>query len=358
MNVKKTHGIRFSLLMSCLTLSLLGFSQVYESQFTPVAYYPCDSVDGLTVKDASANGLDGTIIGKVTFADDSPSGIGQCLSFTGNGDKGQPLSDVGVVNLGDPAKLKFVGQMSISFWVKFEKYFNDYYIASIISKGHVVDVGEINIRVVRDVTYPGVEFSMYPGAGGSALTEEGAIADSTWAHVVVLSKLGYKTIYINGEFVARSTEVNPNKGAVDFDSPWAFGGRGGGDDGQNYETIDRTYYGLLDEVRFYDEAITSDEVTYLYNLGLSSTPSGLIANDVSKDLKIFPSVVENGMITVQLSQPTKGTINIFSTSGQQVMTSSINGESETLNVSQLTKGFYVANIQTANGLISSKFIIK
>jgi len=102
----------------------------------------------------------------------------------------------------------------------------------------------------------------YGGWGGECRVPQGAYSDGTWVHVACTydSATDTATIYINGE-VAENGSYNPKVGAASHcdgvNNPDEVLYIGGGQE---------SFGGIVDDVRIYDRALSTDEINQLYTL--------------------------------------------------------------------------------------------
>lgn len=107
---------------------------------------------------------------------------------------------------------------------------------------------------------------------------------------------------------------------------------------------------------------TGETGTYLLDMSITRTLStGINKIDLANSVKVFPNP-SNGNITLDLTGLSQNVtqINILNVQGQNVYTISQdnNQEINQLDLSDLSEGIYLIQIQTANGVLSKKLIIK
>ena len=105
-------------------------------------------------------------------------------------------------------------------------------------------------------------FAKYNGAQYGNIAVNWAPSTGTWYHIVHVSTANGHKIYINGS--------NYTSGAVidrSSDSPTSYNSsvRVGGD--KRYGNPQEEYDGLIDELRFFNKALSASEVSTLYNGG-------------------------------------------------------------------------------------------
>ena len=212
-----------------------------------MAHYALDEGSGTIAVDSSGNGNNGTISGGATF---TTGKIGQALSFDGVND---------YINIPNNTTLSPTGDMTLSAWVKFWQLGTDLArVQKIVYKGHNVTPWE-SYELMMDATNQIVfnragGTNSYAGAGYT-----GAVSKGVWYHIVGVSQGLTMKIYING---TDSTNWKYNDVSGSFlqsnmdlrigNNPW------------NSEHFN----GDIDDVRIYNYALSSQEVTNLYNNGL------------------------------------------------------------------------------------------
>jgi len=235
-----------------------------------------DSIVNDAAIDTSGQGNDGTIYGAVAVA----GKMGQALSFDGINDYVRVAND-NSLNFG-------TGDFSICAWINTN---NDTTRQSIIVKGVPLD-GTTNAGYL--VSYRGdtaddpIYFTINDddASGGVAIKyNTGGIANS-WIHICcVADRDGDGSIYVNGVLKASSSLASITTD-VSINADLAIGQTlsGGG------PIAGRYFNGLIDEVRIYNEALTQDEVTTLYQLGrnvkMNSNFAGKIRMTPSKSGKL------------------------------------------------------------------------
>lgn len=157
-----------------------------------------------------------------------------------------------LVDLGSPASLDILGNVTLAAWIRplsVDGYRN------IVAHGFRWDPnGELALRI-HDGDY---EFTFWDGIDyrASVPITPGDIDD--WHHVAGVHDGGAYRLYRDGELVVEHADtVIPTQ----IDAPWAVGGRSAT---QPSET--RFFAGLIDEVRIYGRALSSDEVRALFRL--------------------------------------------------------------------------------------------
>lgn len=146
------------------------------------------------------------------------------------------------------------GGLSASFWIKPSNL--DSAEARYISKARGVG-GADHDFMVSAIDYTGLRFRLRADGGTTTLaTSSGLLQVGQWSHVVVTYDESKMKIYHNGVLVASTSK----SGAVNYrsDTLMAFGN-------QPVGMGERQYSGLLDDVRFYQGALTQNEVQLMFD---------------------------------------------------------------------------------------------
>lgn len=218
------------------------------------AYLPFEN----NYNDASGNNRNGTAVGAPTFA---AGKVGANAVRVSNSDATETHN---YVTLGDSASAAF-GQTSdftVAFWMKTERVDGDPSVVgnkdwdSGDNTGWLVGTqgdGRIEWNYKRsDVGRKDLDYT----AGGNVLN------NGRWAHVVVVWKInGDAETYLDG-FKVNTQSIAPGTGDIYADgTSLNLGQDGTGTYGSDWD-------GLLDDVAFWDRALTADEVLTLYGYGL------------------------------------------------------------------------------------------
>jgi hypothetical protein len=197
-----------------------------------VGYWTFDAQDTIwtsattgTTTDLSGNGNHGTITNMSRTSSPAPGISGQALSFDGVDDGITVSHNSGL----QPSEL------TISLWIK--------PLSSGATK-RIIDKGTTGY-IIRRVPNNTIQF--IPGFYNS----NSSAPQNIWTHVVVTAGSSGHKIYINGSLDYSNTTPYSPSGTSNL----IIGG-----------ALDK-YYGLIDDVRIYNRALSADEVMELYKLG-------------------------------------------------------------------------------------------
>lgn len=222
------------------------------------AAYSFDEGSGATAKDSSGNGFNGTISGAKWVN----GKYGKALEFNGDGDHV-------LIAYNEKQNVK---KISISAWVNpagWNPELNA--IAQKWDDGGNKRQYALTFYKEKEWWYCSGTGKSWPATGGATVFPVG-----TWTHVVGTYDGAKLRTYVNG--VAAGT-LDMAEGLFASDTPMLIGGYGPKTP-VVYGT-NRHFKGIIDDVRFYDDALTDAEVKTAMAAGLGSAtavePSGKLA---------------------------------------------------------------------------------
>lgn len=181
---------------------------------------------------------------------------------------------------------------------------------------------------------------------------------NTWTHYTITMKMDPVTnyrwfrAYVNGN-LAGEYNMGFQYGFYKFIPRIILGGGTIGGNGQYSLSNVKKFTGVLDELYFYDRALSETEI--LAVMGNSSGTLSLSNFFNTKNLKasIYPNPTSD-TFTVEMENEVKS-VEIYSLQGHKVMTSN----TKNVNVSSLSKGMYLVRIEDENNAVATqKLIIK
>jgi hypothetical protein len=252
-----------------LVLGLVLASTSQGADPTPVGNWRLDKGYGGIATDSAGNN-DGTLMGGTTWVTGK---IGKALSFDGDGD----YVDIGNNPVFDPA-----GSFSVTFWA----YINNWGVAwgrCMFAKGGDQDRGGWAVRRYNDVDANQPLCFTTAGVAGEG-TEAGADDNTNmpgkatppigeWFHIACVCDLNHQVsdsnqtyIYINGVVDAnRNTVAGATVAAATGGAHVYLGTRGNGDGTGTDGWTDAFFNGMLDDVRYYNVALSAAEVQETMN---------------------------------------------------------------------------------------------
>lgn len=238
-------------------------------------YYPFSSDEGSTAMDAGTNGYDGTVSGCVWTNAGPHSG---CMFFDGSDD---------YIDVGAAPNFPSWEQYSVSVWF-LHNGGGDYspgYGHKIIDKTSWYHDWYLSV-------YPSdgcLAFGMYEGGGAGNGMGGGSAnyMDSTWHHVSVVRNGILGWFWVDGVLTGSSTCMV----SVSSSSDVCIGNSFSGDYYQR-----KSWSGMLDEVRIYDRALSSNEVASLYLQGTLVATNGVAVN-MTTNLTVNGSLTVTGRVS-------------------------------------------------------------
>jgi hypothetical protein len=217
-----------------------------------VAVWAFDEGAGNTVADSSGNGFDGVISG-ATWTDGV---FGKALKFNGDGDQ--------VLVPHDDA-LNIEGELTVEAWVFPEGWNPD--LNAIAQKWE----DGSNRRQYQMTIYTAKNWWYVSNAGNNWPRAEGVIDISLneWVHVAGTYDGEKLRSYTNGEF---DVELDQPNGIFASDIPVVIGGYGPKTPECTYAQ-NRHFNGIIDEVRFWNRALSQDEIKSGMNASVAAVQS-------------------------------------------------------------------------------------
>ena len=219
-----------------------------------VAHYEFENTVGLTTDDSTANGNDGSWLNAPTWNADSAVGS---YSLDVSGDSSNANS---VITVPDDSSLDFTSDFSVAFWYNSnisQDNFTRIIGAHDGSQGFIIyadAAGELSFLV--------------SGSTGSVVASfnSGFITDGSWHHVAATNSGSILRLYVDGVLVSISGNTT---GTVDPVAPLTIGGE---------SSTQSDFEGKLDEVRVYTRALSTSDVTELYNYSGGVTQTFVVTN--------------------------------------------------------------------------------
>jgi hypothetical protein len=280
----------------CLIL-VLGLAGTASADL--VGYWPLDG-NGL---DASGNENNGTINGTVEPAPDRFDNPEGAMSFAGGGGDN--------INVGDPEVLQLTGAMTITAWVYLDSTSpvhprrNGRILAKMGPGGGGRSWSTGIEQNVEGVPLPGTIQVSSNGGDVVGLHDDDSLPVDEWVHFAGVYTPGTSLqVYLNGDLNATLTADIPASQFSDNGQSVLIGNRPAcGDCG---------WYGSLDEVRIYDEALTQEEIQEIMDF----TPSPAELGDVNLDGEVngldvdpFVGLVTSGGFQTEADMNEDGAVN-------------------------------------------------
>ncbi|MGC3957785.1 MAG: LamG domain-containing protein [Verrucomicrobiota bacterium] len=184
------------------------------------------------------------------------------------------------IELGNPAALNFVGQITLEAWVQPSLTpAAPGSFGSIIAHGYDSEISEFALRVDNTSGTPQYVVTTYTpglGKGASAPVPAADLGTGAWVHLVATFDGQNWNLYRNGVLIASQPDTTGSI-LVNYGN-WAIGARGRWEDMDVLNSgLDRQFQGKIDEVAIYDRALSSDAVKAHYFAGAFNMPTIKIA---------------------------------------------------------------------------------
>ena len=301
-----------------------------------VAYYPFDG----DVKDYSGNNNNGTIVGAPTLVADRWGNPGKCYNFNGTFDHVWVKHD---------STIQPKTAVSVSAWVNADD-FSSWLMVVCKRNRHNSSPG--NSYILYAAGNPGQNQSWTFGAGSTSI-EKFAISPAVattqqWVHLVgTYDKNASDSnirVYVNG-ILKSATTASYDIGYSD--SSLRIGMAIPGNSLQYFK-------GKIDEVRIYNRAINSQEITALYNN--TNTSVGEVASQ--SNIQIYPNPVSD-VLYISGNDRTNSTLFISDVLGKNVLKKDISSISN-IGISALAAGVYTVSLFDGSGnmFYTNKLIIQ
>jgi hypothetical protein len=211
-----------------------------------IAWWKLDDGSGITAADSSGNNRNGTLAGDTNWVDGI---VGGALAFDGDGD---------YVDMGKNPGFDITNQITVSAWIKVSVFDKDW--QTIVAKG------DRSWRLQRNVGDNTLQFScsglVVPGTDWGTIFGKTNVNDGHWHHVAGVYDQEKIYLYIDGSLDA-SAEA-PGTIRVNEEPVYI---------GENSQMPNRFWNGMIDDVRIYNYALSTEEISEItQNVLMRSLP--------------------------------------------------------------------------------------
>jgi chitodextrinase len=254
-------------LVTLALVSVVGLDRAAAPTNGLIGYWRFDETSGTTALDSSTGGHPGTLSNGPTW---TPGKVGNAVLFDAS-DNGNDADDPRVVlGTGFDVVLPF----TISAWVRPQSYADH---RAIFSKRDSYSSANMRFQWTLDSGSGRVEV----GRSGSTRTFNYGPPLNTWTHLAVVLTSSSVDLYVNGQLEQSRTGITLGTDATANTVIGNTGESQPGGDGDPFE-------GAIDELRVYNRALTTQEVTSLFtdqpavpDTQAPSVPGGLSATAAS-----------------------------------------------------------------------------
>jgi hypothetical protein len=210
-----------------------------------IGHWKFDEGAGTTAADSSGNGYDA----------DRVNADGSWTTGKVGGAYNQPRFTLDAAE-SDVLNLAGTGTVSLSLWVTTHNTSQYGGIAGFEGTGTNGDIYSLKMDNADKINWT-VLPSHGPTASSDTLTNYAAATSDGWVHVVGVFEQGVgSTLYVNGSVAATGAAGSP---IPDKTPPGLFR------IGTYYNSSSYEFNGSIDDVQAYDQALTADDVTFLFN---------------------------------------------------------------------------------------------
>lgn len=231
-----------------MVFGLVGFGLILtaesDAKIESVGAWLLDEAEGNTVEDVSGKGINGEIQGGYKYVQGQ---FGDALEFNGQ--------DTLVLFENDDPNQAFIlhrdYDVSFIFWLQ---PLDDNHRSVFWTRGNAADSDRFNFYSGPGETL-GFDYREVDGAVIHLISQEIALPLKEWSHLAVVREGDNYKIFRNGKEVAHKTDSNPKLPEA---TSWMMSGR------PNF-----TFFGLMDEVAFFDFALSEADISNVMNNGLA-----------------------------------------------------------------------------------------
>jgi len=332
-----------SLLLSLLVLSLHSISQIPTNGL--VGFYPFNA----NANDESGNANDGIVFG-ATLTTDRFGIPNNAYSLNGT-DNYIDLSN-------NAANFNKTEVSSLSFWIKS----NTDVAQSIFSISNAtgvelttVYIGNATSSLTDEIILTAHGCSVDKYIAGFTSTQKDTLLDNNWHHIVILCDNISSKIYLDNIMVSISCTYGTNNGHFGNIATPKYAVIG-----TRYanSAFGAFYKGAIDDIRFYDRVLTSNEISSLYNEIVTTEP---IITD-NRIVTVYPNPTKSS-IEIDLNKLVRDkngyTISIQNALNQTIYNKEISSQITSIELSSIaSKGIYFIKISDKNSInISTSKVI-
>lgn len=265
-------------------------------------------------------------------------GGGKSISFDGYDGSQSATVSRGVI---EDSILPFDNDMTISFWFNIAA-FNPPQTLNLLSSRRTITGSEDG----------GIEFGVRGNAihtlsvagrsttGGLTLEyelESAVLSTNQWYFATFVQSGTTKTLYLNGANVDEDFTMN----IAEQSNVWAIGASLNGGEAA------REFNGKIDDIRFYNRALSSVEVTQLNNLDPFTAS---INENTIENMKLYPNPTANSF---KISSENIEKVNVFDINGTLVEQFD---PATNYSVEGLNPGIYIVNVLTSTGVSTHRLV--
>lgn len=328
-----------------LTLSAASaFAQIPSNGL--VGYFP---LDGNAI-DQNGNGITGTVTTGGYPANTPPLLTADRFSAANKAYNFVPyINSTSYIDLGQPNQFNFgSGAFSISLWMKFTTY---------LVAPTMVANDKWNFRIRNLSSNDHLNF-VY---GAGSFNSDAILTPGAWVHVAGVYNNVNNTmeLYINGVLATGFSydgfgpygpigQASLNTASLTLNGTPTTATQLG----LNGTTIYTGFKGALDDVLFYNRALSATEVSSIFS---STGISGIEELSNENKFKAYPSI-GNGVITVQIpgTITDEKTLKVYNMEGKLISEHKNLNNTQQIDLSNAANGYYLLKLETPSGFFTQK----
>ena len=285
--------------------------------------------------DSSGNNYN-PILFRASYATDPLGNDSSAIYFDGVDD---------LIILPDDLKLKPDFPITIAFWVKMDSLLPEYNVFFTNDFYRFAHSGVwLNLSSQQKMAVNYGNGQSFSSSSRKTKLTQNILYEDTWYYVTGVLWSNYDIrIYINGQ-----EEYGYYDGGA---SNLAYVGTGGniGRKDANYQIAPFFFKGYMDDFRYWNRGLTSDEIANLYGILTS------IDHKSKNNFNVFPNPAKN-FIKIPNNEVGDYETYIYNSIGELKLS---NYNSETINIASLENGVYIIKLfELSNGRITCKKFIK
>jgi hypothetical protein len=289
---------------------------------TKTPWYKFDEAKaGVMTPDSSGNFMWSTLTGSPTIV---AGKIGNALQFDGVDDYVRMPTTF----------IQKLSEFSVSLWVN---------PTAVTSWARLFDFGQDtnNYMMLTISNGSGLTFEIRTSNATQTITTGRILPLATWSHLAVTLSDNTLTIYLNGLVIGKSTSVTLrpyNLGTV-VSSNFL---------GKSLFSADPYFSGKMDEVRFYNYALSPAEINaQVLQTGLKTVRD--------KEPLFQPNPATNNL---HFRNEPGNRLVIYNTMGNNVLEKQLDSPDETIEIAHLPSGFYVVRLGTPENTFRQQILLK
>ena len=276
--------------------------------------------------DHSGTNNNGTLYGGLTFVEDRLGNPNSAANFDGVNDFIQVPNSISLDTLTD--------SLTLACWFYTKSY--DQIYASLLSKS-------IYSPALRQYSITYDKYGVI--AFGHSLAANQVLALNKWYHIAITCKDSMINCYLDGDLIGSHYLI---KKIEQTDFPL--------DIGRDPHIAIEFHHGMIDDVRVYNRALSSEEVSEISSNNFDCSTISTNEADNYRKIKLFPNPTE-GILTIESEElPHDLPIKVYDILGNLLKKEKLENNNRTINLKGLNSGIYFLKIETDDGPATKKII--